>query len=80
MFGLSPVSESAPMLAASIYSPYRAFILTVCAFLVFQPTQAHDWALRPVSWPRVALLVPLFVFSLATMYSQAFNPFLYFQF
>ena len=23
--------------------------------LVFQPLQAHDWALRPVTWPRVAL-------------------------
>ena len=29
---------------------------------------------------RVALLVPLLVWSLMVMFSQAFNPFLYFQF
>ena len=51
-----------------------------CAVLVFQPLQAHDWACSPVTWARIAVLVPLFVFSLMTMFSQAFNPFLYFQF
>jgi alginate O-acetyltransferase complex protein AlgI len=80
MFGLTPVSTAAPLLAAEIYTPYRLVILVVCALLVFQPLQAHDWALRPVNWSRVVLLVPLFVISLMTMSSQAFNPFLYFQF
>jgi hypothetical protein len=47
---------------------------------VFQPTQAHDWAQAPLTWPRVALVTPLFVVSLMAMYSQTFNPFLYFQF
>jgi len=42
--------------------------------------QAHDWALAPVTWGRIAVVAPLFVFSLMAMYSQAFNPFLYFQF
>ena len=80
MFGLMPVAGTAPLLAAGIYTPYRLIILALCAFLVFQPLQAHDWALRPVNWPRAALSLPLFVLSLMTMYSQAFNPFLYFQF
>jgi alginate O-acetyltransferase complex protein AlgI len=80
MFGLLPVADTAPLLAASIYTPYRLLVLFVCAFLVFQPLQAHDWAQRPVTWPRIALATPLFVVALMTMYSQAFNPFLYFQF
>jgi alginate O-acetyltransferase complex protein AlgI len=80
MFGLRPVAHTAPLLAAGLYTPYRLLVLAVCAFLVFQPLQAHDWALRPVDWPRVAVVLPLFVLSLMTMYSQAFNPFLYFQF
>jgi hypothetical protein len=80
MFGLMPVADTAPLLAASLYTPYRLFVLLICAFLVFQPLQAHDWALRPVDWPRVAVALPLFVLALMTMYSQAFNPFLYFQF
>jgi alginate O-acetyltransferase complex protein AlgI len=80
MFGLAATGEVAPLLAAVIYTPYHLLILGLCALLVFQPLQAHDWALRPVTWPRVAVVVPLFVFALMAMYTQAFNPFLYFQF
>jgi len=80
MFGLMPVADTAPLLGAAIYTPYRSLILVLCAGLVFQPLQAHDWAERPVAWPRVALATPLFILALITMYSQAFNPFLYFQF
>jgi alginate O-acetyltransferase complex protein AlgI len=80
MFGLMPVADTAPLLGAAIYTPYRLLILVLCAGLVFQPLQAHDWAERPVAWSRVALATPLFILALITMYSQAFNPFLYFQF
>jgi alginate O-acetyltransferase complex protein AlgI len=80
MFGLMPVADTAPLLGAAIYTPYRLLILVLCAGLVFQQLQAHDWAERPVAWPRVALATPLFILALITMYSQAFNPFLYFQF
>lgn len=80
MFALEPSAETAPLLAAAIYTPYRLLLLGLCAFLVFQPRQAHDWAQGPVTWPRVALVAPLFLVALMTMFSQAFNPFLYFQF
>jgi len=80
MFGLAPAGEVAPLLAAMIYTPYHLLILAICAVFVFQPLQAHDWALRPVTWGRISLIVPLFVFALMAMYAQAFNPFLYFQF
>jgi hypothetical protein len=52
----------------------------MCAVLVFQPLQAHDWSLGRQTWPRTAALVPLFIVALLVMFSQAFNPFLYFQF
>jgi alginate O-acetyltransferase complex protein AlgI len=80
MFGVAKVAETARLLAAMIYTPYHMLVLSICAVLVFQPLQAHDWALRPVTWPRVAMVVPLFLFALMAMYTQAFNPFLYFQF
>jgi alginate O-acetyltransferase complex protein AlgI len=80
MFALRPVAETAPLLAATIYTPYRMLVLALCGLLVFQPLQAHDWAMRPINWPRVAIALPLFLVSLMAMYSQAFNPFLYFQF
>jgi alginate O-acetyltransferase complex protein AlgI len=70
----------APLLTATIYTPYHVGVLALCAGLVFQPLQAHDWAQRPVTWGRTVLLTPLLVLSLLAMFSQAFNPFLYFQF
>jgi alginate O-acetyltransferase complex protein AlgI len=80
MFGLAPSSSAASLLAADIYAPLPMVVMLVCAALVFQRTQAHEWSLQPQGWGRVAFLAPAFVFSLLVMFSQAFNPFLYFQF
>ena len=80
MLGLAPAGDVAPLLAATIYTPYHLLILAACAGLVFQPLQAHDWARLPVTWGRTALLAPLFVLALMAMFAQDFNPFLYFQF
>ena len=80
MFGLSPATSSSALLAADIYTPLYVVVMVLCGVLVFQRVQAHDWSFNVQTWPRVALLVPLFVFSLLVMFSQAFNPFLYFQF
>ena len=80
MFGLTFPGNIAPLVAATVYTPYHVLVLAVCAALVFQPMQAHDWAQAKVTWTRTAVLVPVFVFSLMVMYAQAFNPFLYFQF
>jgi alginate O-acetyltransferase complex protein AlgI len=80
MFGLTPTLSRAHLLAAEIYTPYRLVILAVCGFLAFQPLQAHDWAQQPIGWGRVVILTPLFLICLMVMFSQAFNPFLYFQF
>jgi alginate O-acetyltransferase complex protein AlgI len=80
MFGVAPVGEIAPLLGAVVYTPFHLLIMVICAVLVFQPLQAHDWATLPVTWRRVAIVVPLFLVALMAMYSQAFNPFLYFQF
>jgi alginate O-acetyltransferase complex protein AlgI len=80
MFGLLPATGGSALLAADIYGPLYLLAMTVCAVLVFQRVQAHEWSRKPQTWSRVVLLVPLFVFSLLVMFSQAFNPFLYFQF
>jgi alginate O-acetyltransferase complex protein AlgI len=80
MFGLAKPTSASALLAADIYAPLYLVVLTLCAVLVFQRQQAHEWSLKAQTWPRLALLLPLFVFSLLVMFSQAFNPFLYFQF
>jgi alginate O-acetyltransferase complex protein AlgI len=80
MFGLLHTTSASALLAADIYAPLYLVVMAVCALLVFQRVQAHEWSRKTQTWPRLILLVPLFVFSLMMMFSQAFNPFLYFQF
>ncbi len=80
MFGLGAGGGSGLLVAAELYTPKHLLLMGLCAALVFQPIQAFDWVQRPVSLRRVALLLPLFVLCLAAMATQAFNPFLYFQF
>jgi len=80
MFGLGHTTSASNLLAADIYTPASLLVFGVCALLTFQSAQAHEWAQKPQTWGRVAFLVPLFIFSLIVMFSQAFNPFLYFQF
>lgn len=80
MFGLASTTDVSVLLGATIYTPYHVLVLLVCAGLVFQPLQAHDWSTATVSWGRALTLVPLFLLCLMVMFSQEFNPFLYFQF
>ena len=65
-----------PLLALEIYTPYNLTIMATCALASFQPLEAYDWADQHLSWA----LVPLFLLAIAVMWTQAFNPFLYFQF
>ena len=65
-----------PLLALEIYTPYNLTVMAICALASFQPLEAYDWADRNISW----VLVPLFLLAIAVMWTQAFNPFLYFQF
>jgi alginate O-acetyltransferase complex protein AlgI len=65
-----------PLLALEIYTPYNLTIMAICAVASFQPLEAYDWANKSLSW----WLVPMFLLAIAVMWTQAFNPFLYFQF
>ncbi len=80
MCGWTAVSPAAVVLAAQLYTPLHTLVLGLSALFIFQPVQAHDWALQPQTWTRVAGLLGLFGLSLLAMFSQSFNPFLYFQF
>jgi uncharacterized membrane-anchored protein len=80
MFGIIPSNGAASLLLAEICRLHLLGVMVLCAFIVFQRVQAFDWSVRPQTWVRVALLVPAFLLSVIIMFSQAFNPFLYFQF
>jgi hypothetical protein len=66
-------------LAGDLYNPGRLAEIGLCAALAFGPIQAIDWVKR-LTWTRGAFLIVLLCVGLATMFTQAFNPFLYFQF
>lgn len=79
MFGASPIGESALLVSAQLYTQGSLLLMAICALVVALPIQAHTWS-ETVTWPKALLLHPLFCAALAVMFSQSFNPFLYFQF
>ena len=79
LFGLAGAKGGATLLAAQLYSQGSIIMFALCAVLAFQPVQAFD-LVEEISWPKVAILVPLFGLALMAMFVQTLNPFLYFQF
>jgi len=79
MFGISTPSAGSALLAGEIYTRGQFLVMGICSLLAFQPVQAFDWV-EKLSWTRIGILVSLFWLALMTLFVQAFNPFLYFQF
>jgi alginate O-acetyltransferase complex protein AlgI len=79
MFGGGAASQGALVLGAQLYTQGSLALMAVAALVVAWPVQAHDWS-EKVSWAKVLVVPPLFCGSLLVMFSQSFNPFLYFQF
>jgi alginate O-acetyltransferase complex protein AlgI len=71
--------EGAVLLAAQLYAQGKLILMAASAFLALWPLQAHSWSER-VTWPKALALAPAFCVALMAMFSQAFNPFLYFRF
>ena len=67
------------LLPALLYTQESLLIMAIGAVVVAWPIQAHEWS-KVVTWPRAILVEPLFCSALWVMFSQSFNPFLYFQF
>jgi len=79
MFGAVPGASPSALLAGEIYTPYYIVVMGICAALSFQPIEVYDWV-ESLSWRKAVALAPLFLFTIGVMFTQAFNPFLYFQF
>jgi hypothetical protein len=56
--------------------PERLWVMLVGGLLVF----ALPWVRRSITGRARLLLLPIFLWAVATLSSQAFTPFLYFQF
>jgi alginate O-acetyltransferase complex protein AlgI len=79
MLGRGTMGPGSLVLPALMYTPGTFLIMAIGVLIVARSVQAHDWS-RDITWPRAILLQPLFWIALMTMFSQSFNPFLYFQF
>ena len=79
MFGQGGGTVGATLLAAQLYGQAQWLVMAVCAFLVLQPRQAYQWSER-LTWGKALVITPVFVLALMTLFTQSFNPFLYFQF
>lgn len=79
MFGHAHPAIASGLLESEIFSPEHLFTMAVCGLFVWQPVQAFEWVkgLTPVKY---AALTALFLLAAAAMFTQSFNPFLYFQF
>jgi alginate O-acetyltransferase complex protein AlgI len=77
--GRAGTAETAWLLRAEVFATYNLFMLAVCAGIAFflPNSQAllHDF--RP--WKVLASML-VFALAVALMFTQGFNPFLYFQF
>jgi alginate O-acetyltransferase complex protein AlgI len=53
--------------------------MLVCAAAAWQPVQAYHWVEKPTA-PKFVACAAVFVTALCMMFTQTYNPFLYFQF
>jgi alginate O-acetyltransferase complex protein AlgI len=79
LFGFGAALPHSQLVRGEVFSLHHVVMVGICAFVVTRKTQAWDLA-RTVTWPKLAWMLPLFALGLAAMYTQSFNPFLYFQF
>lgn len=79
MAGMVRTNQASLLLEAEVFSLQNVAAVVMCAIAVWQPVKALDWVKRQGA-VRYAILFLLFVLSIASMFTQAFNPFLYFQF
>ncbi|MBN1809904.1 MAG: MBOAT family protein [Planctomycetes bacterium] len=79
MLGFGPDTPGSSLVSPTIYTVNHIVIFAVCAFVVWGTRQSWEHA-KTVTPLKIALLIPLFVWAVLVMWTQSFNPFLYFQF
>ena len=79
MVGLGQSGASSALLSAEIFTPRHIFEMLLCAAFVWQPLQAHHWV-EKLSAPKCAMCAAVLALALCMMFTQTYNPFLYFQF
>jgi alginate O-acetyltransferase complex protein AlgI len=79
MFGAGGADGASSLLGASTFDTYHLTIFLICAVVSFRRVEVYDW-IEVLSWRKALALVLLLGVAISAMFTQAFNPFLYFQF
>ena len=79
MFGLGGDTPAAGILTGTLLRPMNFFFLGLAIIVTWVIPRTANW-LEQLTPVKVALGLMLFGISLAMMFTQGFNPFLYFQF
>jgi alginate O-acetyltransferase complex protein AlgI len=79
MLGFAGGDGHPALVAAQLYGRGQWILMALAAGILLSPLRAHDWS-HTVTWPKALALAPALVLAVMAMCSQAFNPFLYFQF
>ena len=79
MFGFGGGAESSELLTATVLRPMNWLFFALCVAWTWWLPRTAVW-LEKLTRYKVVLGIGLLVFSLALMFNQGFNPFLYFQF
>ena len=79
MFGAGGEGAAAALVTAQVLRPAAIFYLVIAAAAAFAAPRTVD-ILRKLTLGKAVASLVLLAFSLAVMFSQGFNPFLYFQF
>ena len=79
MLGLNAVSTTDAILSAEVFTPSCQFFMALAFMLSFWKFRSYDWCDK-VSPQRVAVAMVIFVVAVLALFTQSYNPFLYFQF
>ena len=79
MLGLMPVNPADPILSAEIFTPTTIVFMAIAFIFAVSPFRAFDWC-QKISPVRTIVSFALFAFAVLALFTQTYNPFLYFQF
>jgi alginate O-acetyltransferase complex protein AlgI len=79
MVGLHGFGDASGLLGGALYQPYYLGTLAVAALVTWRFPQTWDWT-RSITWPKVAAIMLLLWLAIAVLWTQAYNPFIYFIF
>jgi alginate O-acetyltransferase complex protein AlgI len=79
MVGAVHPAATSPLLHTELFTPRHIVEMLICGLFVWQTVQAHEWV-KKLTTPKVAIAMVVFVYAVFVMFTQTYNPFLYFQF